>query len=117
MSAGRKITDEHEARRCLAAAARRGQRAGAWAQANGIDGRSLNAWRMNLARRAAPRAARGLPAVRMAPRTALVELVPAPTAVSPTARYTVCVGAWRVEVGDDFTPATLRRLVEVLRGC
>ena len=117
MNERRKITDEHEARRCLAAAARRGLRVGAWAQANGIDGRALNAWRMNLARRAAPRAAPGRPVARMAPRTALVELIPAPPAASTTARYTVCVGAWRVEVGDDFTPATLRRLVEVLRGC
>lgn len=117
MNERRKITDEHEARRCLAAAMRRGQRVGAWAQANGVDGRSLNAWRMNLARRAAPRATPGRSAVRMVPRTALVELIPTLPAASATARYAVCVGAWRVEVGDDFTPATLRRIVEVLRGC
>ena len=51
MTERRKITDEREARRCLTAAARSGNAPGAWARANGIDGRSLNAWRINLARR------------------------------------------------------------------
>jgi hypothetical protein len=37
----RKITDEREARRCLAAARAAGGTVGLWARANGIDGRSL----------------------------------------------------------------------------
>lgn len=49
-------------------------------------------------------------------RAALVELVPAPR-VGVIARYVVHVGELRVEVGDDFAPETLRRIVEVLRAC
>ena len=73
---GRKITDEREAQRCLAAAKRAGVSAGEWARARGIDGRSLHAWQMNVERRgtsAGPRRRK-----RKAARTrALVELVPA----------------------------------------
>jgi hypothetical protein len=123
MRAQRKITDEQEARRCLVAARRTGESAGAWARANGIDGRSLNAWRVNLARRSAsvnatrPRATSRSPtAMVMRPRAALVELIPA-SGSGVAARYAVHVGEFRVEVGDDFAPETLRRLVEVLRAC
>ena len=122
MTERRKITDEREARRCLTAAARAGEPAGDWARANGIDGRSLNAWRINLARRGADRVVATRPATRSAsamvlrPRRALVELVPAAPATT-TPRYAVHVGGLQVEVGDDFDPATLRRLVEVLRAC
>lgn len=119
----RKITDEREARRCLAAARRTGEGVGAWARANGIDGRSLNAWRVNLARRGdsskptRPAAATQSPtAMVVHPRAALVELVPA-SRPGATARYVVHVGEVRVEVGDDFTPEALRRIVEVLRAC
>lgn len=119
----RKITDEQEARRCLAAARRTGQSAGAWARANGIDGRSLNAWRVNLARRGAsgkrtpPRVSSRSPtAMVVRPRAALVELVPASRpGVSP--RYVVHVGELLVEIGDEFAPETLRRIVEALRAC
>lgn len=117
----RKITDEHEARRCLAAARRTGESAGAWARAHGIDGRSLNAWRVNLGRRGAgrsakrPRTARLPTAMVVRPRAALVELVPASR--PGAGRYVVHVGELRVEVGDDFAPETLRRIVEVLRAC
>lgn len=125
MNERRKITDEREARRCLAAARKTGERAGAWAQAHGIDGRSLNAWRINLARRGAgstpartatrpPRAM----VVRPGPRAALVELIPSsrPSAIG-RARYAVYVGEVHVEVGDDFAAETLRRILEVLRAC
>ena len=50
------------------------------------------------------------------PRRALVELVPA-TSATTAPRYAVHVGGFEVEVGDDFDPVTLRRLVEVLRAC
>jgi transposase-like protein len=123
MNDRRKITDEREARRCLAAASKTGERVGAWARANGIDGRSLNAWRMNLARRgsratSARRATRPPTAtvVRPPPRAALVELVPA-SRPGVAARYAVHVGEFRVEVGDDFAAEALQRILEVLRAC
>jgi transposase-like protein len=113
----RKITDEREARRCLAAARAAGGTVGRWARANGIDGRSLNAWRMNLARRGKG----GTPppmkeATALHPRAALVELVPTPRPTSAR-RYAVQLGDALVEFGDDFDPHTLRRVLEVLRAC
>jgi transposase-like protein len=125
MNERRKITDEREARRCLAAARKTGERAGAWARAHGIDGRSLNAWRINLARRGTGSTPAGMATqpptamvVRPRRRAALVELVPAsrPSASAP-ARYAVHLGEVRVEVGDDFAAETLRRILEVLRAC
>jgi hypothetical protein len=119
MSQQRKITDEFDARRCLAAARRAGGDIGAWARANGVDGRSLNTWRMNLARRGSARAssaARSRTAEVASSRATLVELIPAPRS-STGGRYVVHVGTTRVEVGDDFDPNTLRRIVEVLRAC
>ncbi len=122
MNERRKITDADDARRCLAAARRAGERVGSWAQANGVDGRSLNAWRINLARRGGRprrRAQVGPPsraALAVRPRAALVELIPAARPAAP-GRYVVLVGDVRVEVGDDFDVATLRRLVGALRTC
>ena len=119
MSQQRKITDELDARRCLAAARRAGGDVGAWAMANGVDGRSLNAWRMNLARRGSTRArsaARSPTAEVANSRATLVELIPAPRP-STGGRYAVHVGIARVEVGDDFDQDTLRRIVEALRAC
>lgn len=115
---GRKITDEREARRCLAAAKRAGVSAGEWARARGIDGRSLHAWQMNVERRgtsAGPRRRK-----RKATTTrALVELVPAAHSVNVFAagRYVLEVAGARVEFGDDVSVATLRRVLEVLRSC
>lgn len=121
MDKQRKITDEREARRLLAAARAAGGNVGRWARANGIDGRSLNAWRMNLARRGKGAVSRRTPpatkeSTAPRPRAAVVELVPAPR---PTAasRYAVRLGDARVEFGDDFDPHTLRRVLEVLRAC
>ena len=119
MTQQRKITDEADARRCLAAARGASQSVGRWAQANGVDGRSLNAWRMNLARRGVwrgrsrPRSA----AAQMVRRAAIVELVPAPVRVPTRDRYLLHVGEHRLELDRDFDPATLRRLIEVLRAC
>jgi hypothetical protein len=48
---GRKIRDETEAMACLAAVARSSLSRREWARAHGIDGRSLNSWRLNLERR------------------------------------------------------------------
>ena len=105
--AGRKVESEQEARRCLTAARAAGASAGDWARTHGVDGRSLNAWRVNLERRGALRP----PAT---PR--LVELVPtAPPA--PAARYVLHVGGVELELGEDFHEDTVRRLVQVLLSC
>jgi len=100
---GRKITGEQEARTYLRAARAAGQTPGEWAREHGIDGRSLNMWRVNL-QRSEPSAVR------------LVELVPSPPAAAE-ARYLVRVGEVVVELGDDFQEQTLVRLLRVLRSC
>jgi hypothetical protein len=93
---------------CLDAVNLSGMTLKSWANAHGVDGRSLHAWKMNLARAASvgehPRAAR------------LVELVPhaQPAAV---ARYRILCGELAVEVNDDFDDGTLRRLLAVVAGC
>jgi hypothetical protein len=101
----RKVEDEREARRCLKAAKAAGVTPGAWAREHGIDGRSLNAWRLNLAQ---GRETRDVPR--------LVELVAAPS-TRGGARDLVRVGELVVEVGADFDDATLVRLVRALRSC
>ena len=122
MNERRKITDADDAQRCLAAARRAGEGVGSWARANGVDGRSLNAWRMNLAgggggrRRQAPAASTSRAGLVVRPRAALVELIPTARPAA-RARYVVVVGDVRVEVSDDFDAATLRRLVGALRAC
>lgn len=103
----RKIEDEREARRCLKSAKAAGLTAGEWAREHGIDGRSLNAWRINLSR---PSSEREVQPLR------LVELVP--TAIERSdAPYVVRVGELAIEVDADFDDATLVRLVRALRSC
>lgn len=118
MASGRKIGDESEARRCLLAAKRRGLSAGEWARAHDIDGRSLRAWQMNLARRGGTRARRRNAKAPPGKR-ALVELVPAtrglPVAVG--GRYVLELAGGRLEFGDDISVATLHRVLEALRSC
>ena len=123
MASARKIEDETEARRCLRAARLAGLSAGEWARARGIDGRSLNAWRMNLAGRggarttAAPRRSRPTPTRPTA--HALVELVPAAASAKDVAggRYMLEVAGARLEFDDGCSVATLRRVLEALRSC
>ena len=98
----RKIEDEADARRCLAAVKAGGGDSVAWANANGVDARSLNAWRVNLSRRGA--------------QPKLVELVAA-TPHHPPARYAIAVGDVRVEFDDGFTGDTRFRVMQVLRSC
>jgi transposase-like protein len=109
--AGRKIVNEQDARRCLAAAGSSQGGAAAWARAHGVDGRSLHAWRMNLERRGRTRP-RAVP-----PR--LVELVPVPAASLAMARapYVLRVGGVELEVGVGFDEQSLRRLVGLLKSC
>jgi uncharacterized OsmC-like protein len=100
---GRKISNEEEARRCLAAAAASGRTRTEWARARGIDARSLNAWRINL-----EGAQRG-----HAPR--LVELVAATPARPAT--YRVRCGSFEVETSGDFDDDSLRRLLRLVAAC
>lgn len=85
----------------LAALASSGQSLSAWCAAEGIDGRSLGAWKSQLS-----------------PSLRLVEVGVKP-ALPPTAApvYRVVVGALRLEVGDDFREDTLARLLRLARSC
>lgn len=104
--AGRKILDEAEARRCLAKATASGLGLSAWARREGLDGRSLNTWRLNLARR------ESAPAVQR-----LVELIPVDAASAVPTGYRVRCGRFIVEVGDDFDAGTLGRLLRTVAAC
>jgi transposase-like protein len=105
----RKIEDERDARACLKAAKAAGLSAGQWAREHGVDGRSLNAWRINLAERGAgPRGRTSRPR--------LVELVAART-LGVEARYVVRVAEAEIEITDSFHEQTLVRLVRALRSC
>ena len=97
----RKIRDEGDARRCLADQMVSGLPLAAWAAVEGIDGRSLNSWRLNLARRGQQQGA--------APR--MVELV---AAAAAPAKYTIRCGRLEVEVGEGFDQDTLFRLLQVV---
>lgn len=97
---GRKIRDTQDARASLAAWEASGMALGAWARQQGIDGRSLHCWKLNLY--GSPGPAR------------LVELMPAPRS---TARYTVRFDGIELEVGDNFRDDTLERLLQVLAPC
>jgi len=124
VSQGRKIEDEAEARRCLTAAEASGVVHREWAREQGIDARSLNMWRVILARsgsaptRRRRRCRSTPPAVAT---THLVELVPTSDASAAgsgkPARYVLDVDGARIEFGDDFSAPTLRRVLEALRSC
>lgn len=113
----RKIRDEADARACLSAARKSGLAQTSWCRAFGVDGRSLRAWSLNLARGAARQRRKTTSKASIAKRVELVELVAAtPSPTRSSARYTVRVGQLGIEVGDDFDAGTLRRLVAAL-GC
>ena len=103
----RKIMDHREAEACLAAVEASGLGRAAWAHRQGIDARSLNAWRLNLQR--------CKPASRAAPALRVLELVATPQPSS--ARYEVRCGNFVVEVGEDFDEHVLGRLLAVVAGC
>ena len=108
--AGRKVFNEQDARRCLAAMKSSRVDLGTWARAHGVDGRSLNLWRANLERRGAGRAR---PA---APR--LVEVVVARAADQrPRAPFVLRIGGVELEVRDSFDEGALRRLIGLLKSC
>lgn len=106
----RKILDAQDAQSCLLAAEAAGLSPRDWARQHDLDARSLNLWRIHLARRASP-SAPSVPPTK--PR--LVELVPA--APRSQARYVLHVAGATVELTDDFRDDSLARLVRVLRSC
>jgi hypothetical protein len=97
----RKIRDEDDAVACLESYERSGLALRDWAQRNGVDGRSLHCWQLNLGERRRP--------------MQLVELVPESRPVS--ARYVVRAWGFEIEVGDDFDQRTLARLLDVVASC
>ena len=107
--AGRRVFNEQDARRCLTAARRSRGGLAAWARGHGIDGRSLNAWRVNLERRGTVRVRATAPK--------LVELVPIGPRVALPVPYVLHVGGVELEVGADFDEPSLRRLVGLLKSC
>jgi transposase-like protein len=107
--AGRKIFNEQDARRCLAAVKSSRSDLGSWARSHGIDGRSLNLWRANLERRGAPR--------RRLVTPQLVELVPASPAREVRRAYVLNIRGVELEVSDGFDEQSLRRLVGLLKSC
>jgi hypothetical protein len=111
----RKIQDETEAREYIAKMRQSGLTLAAWARSAGIDGRSLHAWNVNLSR-GDSNAARKTPKVCKARDVKLVELVPMSTGAR-SARYTVQVGQFALDVDARFEETTLRRLIGVLRSC
>ena len=106
----RKIRGEADARRCLAAAAESGVPRVAWAQEHGIDARSLNAWRVNLARVGRDLGRR--PPAAPTSGLRLVELV----AIAPTfpCAYRVRCGLFEVEVAGEIDTVRLGQLLRVM---
>ena len=108
--AGRKVLNEQDASRCLTAVKASRSELGAWAREHGVDGRSLNLWRVNLERRGVLRVRAAAPK--------MVELVVAPRpVVGPRAPFVLRIGDVELEVGDHFDDASLRRLVGVIKSC
>ena len=112
----RKIRDEADADACLAAVKKSGLTRTAWCRSAGVDGRSLRAWSMNLARRdTTVHRGKKKTGTAVAKRVELVELIAAQhTPLRTAPRYTVRVGALSIELGEDFDAGTLRRLVAAL---
>ena len=82
----RRMRDEADARSCIAALGESGMSTAAWCRSQGVDGRSIRAWTINV-ERGAGRA--GKP--KAANRVQLIELVPVSPPRGP-ARYVVRVG-------------------------
>lgn len=114
---GRKISDKAEARRLVMAARRRGQSTGEFVRGRGIDGRSLQAWKMTFEREGSSGTNRARKSRAFAKPKALVELVPKSAIPLRTAKYVLERDGVRLEFGDDFADDTLRRVLVVLRSC
>lgn len=100
----RKIRDASDARACLAAVDASGSSRLAWAKANGVNARSLNAWHVNLTQTSRRGRSRG--PVR------LVELVPSGT--PPAVAYRVRCGRFEVDIDGAIDEERLTRLLRVM---
>ena len=105
---GRRIRDEADARACLSAAGASGLPRSEWARRHGVDGRSLNAWRLNLERGAIAAPAEPV---------RLVELVVSGSPAPTSGQYVLRVGEVAIEVDDSFDAGTLHRLLDVVLSC
>lgn len=101
----RKVRNAADAARCLAAAESSGMERATWAHANGVSARSLNAWRLILAKRAR----------RQATGLRLVELVAEPEPATPP--IVVRCGPFSIEVPGDFDDRTLGRVLTAVASC
>lgn len=115
--AGRKIVDAAEARRLVAAIHRSGKSTGEWVRGRGIDGRSLQAWKMTFERQGTAVSKRRRPLPARAKPKALVELLPKSAFATRPAKYVLERDGVRLEFGEDFADDTLRRVLLVLRSC
>ena len=107
--AGRKIRDAVDARQCLGQPAASGMSGVAWARSRGIDGRSLNAWRMNLARGGQTRGDE----LRL---VELIERVPRHEARSGSSISVSC-GSFVVEVTVPVDEEALAQVLSVVATC
>ena len=110
---GRRVRDERDARNLLDAVDRSGQSLASWCRASGVDGRSLNAWRLNLARRDG---SKPVPA-----EVHLVELFVEDSGRGPTSVFRITHGSFVVDVaGDvagDVDAESLRRVLWAVSRC
>jgi hypothetical protein len=107
----RKIRDADDARACLAAVAESGLAQAAWAKAHGVDGRSLQAWRLVLER------AGGNPVSKPLRLVELVTPTPPSAPLPSAATYVIRCGELAVEVDERFDETVLRRLLAVVASC
>lgn len=103
----RKVANRDEAVRFLSQAAASGLERAVWARQNGINARSLNLWRVHLAREQA---------VPPPPTLRLVELVSAPAAPKDVGLRVRC-GSFVVEVDPDFDQVALARVLAAVVRC
>ena len=105
----RKVRDESEARQFLEAVACSGLARADWARRHGIDGRSLNAWRLVLERRDRKRD-------RVPEPIEFMELIPTePSSRQPT--LDLRVHDVRIAVPVDFDDRHLERVLRVVLAC
>lgn len=109
---GRRIHDEHDAHSCLEAVASSGLTRVEWAHAHGVDARSLNAWRLNLERRAA--AASPAP-LRLVELVAKEEPTALPTSASSGVRIEVDGLVIRLDRGFDSN--VLLKVLDLVAPC
>ena len=105
MPTRRKVRDEHEARDLLEELRGSGLGMPEFCAGAGVDGRSLNCWRVNLERRDAAN-------VEVTAPVRFLEVVGA-RAPRKQAVYRIRAGRLAIEVDDDFEEDTLGRLLAV----